>query len=51
MVLEKEYLSDPKELLSSGFNFNLGMIRTESVYRQLVSKVNSEKTRFTRTNA
>lgn len=50
MILEKEYLMSPREQLASGFNFNLGMARTEAVYRQLVGSQISEQTRFTTSN-
>lgn len=46
MVLEKEYLASPKELLASGFNFNLGLAATEAAYRQLVGPNINKQTRF-----
>lgn len=50
MVLEKEYLANPRELLQNGFNFNLGMVRTEAIFRQLVGQQMNKQSRFTRAN-
>jgi len=50
MILEKEYLSTTAELKASGFNFSLGMAKTEAVFRQLVGDQINKQTRFTRVN-